>query len=721
MTMRDHARYRKRLARIRTYFEKCPRHAGVPPLLDAFGLRPALATATALLKAFFAAHEPGDVESLRQITATFGHKSIVLDIVDDILADPKSLEEIAGRSYPHPIGFDKLVLFHDKETGFKFRLHVYWRSPQEVKAELIHLHKFEMASSPVTGELDNHLYRVVAAEGRAIPVHPRTGGPTAAFHAYTGYERDAAGALHKRYLGRVELEDLGRTTFVPGQTYAQGVSDGHYVATNAETGYVNNDVCSTIYIHGPGIDDAGRKIPILFESARLSQDDRVIPAIANFSAERLRASLARYREILHESVRFYEWVYDPKHGPNLSVGLIAGYLLAEAFGHQEVLRKWDEDEVACRRILAFHAKEIAIALRATDGGVFDIASLDAANHETRYVQQLLYKASRHPEGRSDWLAVYGDLAEQFRRYRDALLEDYAPDAKIRTLKPVWGMQTLNVRGGVHWGNIRALLHATRSVEPMLRSAFENGAIETIAMPTGPTTRWDRQAQRSMKEELAKDLPEVSFAGEEGGEGLALVPSGGDRRWLVDPIDGTRNFVAGSRNFAVSSVHQVHVAGVWTTTDAVVSLPAYEETYWAEAGEGAFEIRRGVQKKLHPVSRADENRPIGQSLVEIPTIRGFGGAEYRLREKIARLGIAQRSTGCTAMSLCQVAAGLAQAAIVTANPYDVAAGLLIASEAGVKIGERTFIESGRTVTVYLAARSDKLLKALVEAVDEVIEK
>jgi fructose-1,6-bisphosphatase/inositol monophosphatase family enzyme len=714
MTTRDDDRYRKRLDRITAYFLARPAFAGVPPLLAAFGRDRSLKTATALLKEYFSAHQAGDVESLRMITATFGHKSVVLRIVDDILSDPKTLEEIAARSYPHPIGFDKLVLFHDKATGFKFRLHIYWRSPQDVKTELIHLHKFEMASSPVTGELDNNLYRVLAVEGpRSIPVQPHSGGATQTFWAYTGYERDADGSLHKRFMGKVELEDLGRTTFVPGQTYAQGVRDGHYVATNAETGYVNNDVCSTIYIHGPALDDDGRKIPILFEPARLPEDDRVIPVIASFSAGRLRASLARYREILHESVRFYEWVYDPKHGPNLSIGLIAGYLLAEAFGHQEVLRVWEENETACRRLLGFYATGLAEILRGVDEGLVDIEDLDATDHETRYIQQLIYKAGRHAEGRSDWLATYGDLAAQFRRYRDALIDDYAVGKGMRTLKPVWGMQTLNVRGGVHWGNVRALLHATRSVESMLRSAHENGALEIEDHDdAGLTTKWDREVQKVMQAELAKDFPDVAFEGEEGRSKLVVIPPEGSRRWLVDPIDATRNFIGGSRNFAVSSAHQTFDGEEWRTTDAVVSLPAHEDIYWAEAGEGAYLIRKGVQRKLKPVSEADERRPSWQSLVELPTVRGFGTKEGRFREALsARTRAGQRSTGCTALSLCQLAAGEVQAVIVTANDYDVAAGILIAEAVGAHVAKHLYREGVWKCDVYVVSRSKRLLDDL----------
>src|SRR6267154_2037140 len=78
-----------------------------------------------------------------------------------VLDDESTLAAVAARSYPHPIGFDKLVLDDDRATGFKFRLHVYWRGANFAALERLHLHRFEMASAIVTGELTNHVWRVV--------------------------------------------------------------------------------------------------------------------------------------------------------------------------------------------------------------------------------------------------------------------------------------------------------------------------------------------------------------------------------------------------------------------------------------------------------------------------------------------------------------------------------------------------------------------------------
>src|SRR5688500_18284996 len=117
--------------------------------------------AAALLGSYFAAHRQGNVRELRQIAYAFSDKRLAKALVEATLRDEVLMQAIAARSYPHPIGFDKLVLH---SAGWKLRLHVYWRSPQELATELAHLHRFEMASAPITGELTNHLYEVRYAD-----------------------------------------------------------------------------------------------------------------------------------------------------------------------------------------------------------------------------------------------------------------------------------------------------------------------------------------------------------------------------------------------------------------------------------------------------------------------------------------------------------------------------------------------------------------------------
>lgn len=643
-----------------------------------------VAAAAALLEKYFAHHRQGDIKSLRQIAYAFSDKRLALDLVDHTLADARLLERVAARSYPHPIGFDKLVLH--EHPAFKFRLHMYWRTPQEVAAERIHLHRFEMASAPITGELTNHLYAVRACDADGIQTDPGE-GQTRRYLAYSGYERDAAGVLHKRFLGTAELAPLGTVTYVPGQSYAQTLEHAHFVETNAETGHTNGDVCSTIYIHGAGLKDArGRKIPILFEESRIA--DSIVEPIRNVKPAELDASLRRYRALLDESLRFYDWLYDPKYGRNLSTGMVAGYFLSEAFGSSRTIEMWEQHRAACVDVLRERSRTLAALVT----GESRVESLPGDDRATRYYQQLLNKAWDHPGGRHDWLSQYGDLVREFSRYLGALLGDYARNRPLKVLKPIWEISGARLAGGAHYGRVQAMLEAVRAVTPMVLARFRAPDLTVSDEGEGPVTEVDTNVQAEVRRVLAQHYPDVGFAGEG-----AADTSGAATRWLVDPIDGTRNFVNGQKNFAISLCHQRRTETGWETTDAVVGLPAHGEIYWAERGQGAYRIGwDGRETRLSVPARTGD-------LVDVSG-RGFGPRLPDLLARLSAAGATLRGTGCAALMLCMVSGSGNAAAVVTANDYDVAAGLLVAAEAGATLSQVTFERDGRAFTAWLAAES-----------------
>lgn len=705
--------YPERLRQTTTYFEeRASTFPGLTERLVAFGERQDLGAARELLTAYFAHHRQGDIRGLRQVTSVFADKRVALRLVDAVLGEEAELRGVAARSYPHPIGFDKLVL-HDAGGKFKLRLHVYWRSPQELATELIHLHKFEMASSPITGELTNHLYAVRGFEGPKPMVTSLEDGPSERFQAYTGYERDADGTLHKRHVGSVELVRKSVLTFVPGQTYAQELEYPHFVETNAETGHTNGDVCSTIYIHGPGLTDAaGRRLPLLLERERVP--DSTVEHIPSMSPEQLESSLRRYRGLLQESLNFYDWLYAPKYGRNLSVGLVAGYFLSEAFGTVRTVEMWARHRQACVEVLRAREERLLRLIRREES----LDALTERDRTARYFQQLINKSWEHPDGQRAWFAQYGDLTKEFERYLGALVGDYARDPNIQVLKPIWNMSTSNLQGGAHYGHIWAMLEAVRKVEPLVLGHFRAVDFTVADTAEGPVTEVDRRAQAEIRKVLVEHFPHTAFEGEEGrGKADAVAR----RRWLVDPIDGTRNFIHGNKNFGLSLAHQQltkDVGGAWTTTDAVVSLPAHAEVYWAERGQGAWHIdAKGVERRMR-VRRPSGDALSGQ-LIDL-SVRGLGlEAELKLTELLMRRGAVRRASGSAAMAFCMVGGCGNTGAIVTANDYDVAAGLLVAREAGATVSQLTFEREGRAFTAYLAGESEATHAALRGLLDEAL--
>jgi histidinol-phosphatase len=93
----------------------------------------------------------------------------------------------------------------------------------------------------------------------------------------------------------------------------------------------------------------------------------------------------------------------------------------------------------------------------------------------------------------------------------------------------------------------------------------------------PVTDADRTVERALRERIARDRPGEGVLGEEEGD------DGGDVRWIVDPIDGTRNFSRGLPVWA--TLIALERESVLTT--AVVSAPALGRRWWASLGEGAF--------------------------------------------------------------------------------------------------------------------------------------
>jgi myo-inositol-1(or 4)-monophosphatase len=199
------------------------------------------------------------------------------------------------------------------------------------------------------------------------------------------------------------------------------------------------------------------------------------------------------------------------------------------------------------------------------------------------------------------------------------------------------------------------------------------AVRTKSTPTDPVTVVDTETERLLRDRLAELRPADHILGEEEGG----APGGHDGlTWVLDPIDGTVNFVYGLPQYAVSVGVQRDGASV---AGAVANVPA-GELYSAALGHGASVHRAGVTTRLS-VSAATQ---LPMSLVGT----GFAYAtEQRARqaEVLARMLPAVRDVrrlGSAALDLCLVAEGALDAYYEDGvHLWDWAAGALIAAEAG----------------------------------------
>lgn len=200
------------------------------------------------------------------------------------------------------------------------------------------------------------------------------------------------------------------------------------------------------------------------------------------------------------------------------------------------------------------------------------------------------------------------------------------------------------------------------------------AVRSKSSPTDPVTIVDTETERLLRERLAEVRPGEDVLGEE--EGGSALGRPGSPLWVLDPIDGTVNFVYGVEAYAVSigvQVDGVSVAGA-------VANVATGEVFSAARGQGATARRGSVVTPLRCTPLAD----LSLALV------GTGFAYDRDRRErqahvMARLVPTIRDVrriGSCALDLCMVAAGRLDAYYEDGvHVWDWAAGALVAQEAG----------------------------------------
>jgi myo-inositol-1(or 4)-monophosphatase len=226
-------------------------------------------------------------------------------------------------------------------------------------------------------------------------------------------------------------------------------------------------------------------------------------------------------------------------------------------------------------------------------------------------------------------------------------------------------------------------------------------IETKSTPTDLVSHIDKEAERLIVERLREMRPDDALLAEEG----SLLDGGSGVRWVVDPLDGTTNYIYGYPAYAVSIA--VEIGG--ETQVGVILDSSAGRMYRAVAGHGAFCDGERLQVRAQT--------DLSQALVAT----GFAyAAELRERQgaTVARvLGRVRdiRRSGTAARDLCHIAAGHVDAYWeLDLSPWDHAAGVLIAREAGAEV-LLTEAAHGRGPAV--VAASPALMPAFVELLRE----
>ena len=208
---------------------------------------------------------------------------------------------------------------------------------------------------------------------------------------------------------------------------------------------------------------------------------------------------------------------------------------------------------------------------------------------------------------------------------------------------------------------RTLIHDFNEVEQLQVS--QKGPADFVSEA-------DRRAERTLRRELEKARPDFGLMLEEGGEVAGRDPL---HRWIVDPLDGTTNFLHGIPHFAIS----IGLERAGEVIAGVIHDPLRDETFWAERGAGAFlndrrlrvSARRNMQEAVFATGIPFGDRPGKPEML---------AALQPMMDRTAGV----RRFGCASLDLAYVAAGRYEGFWeLGLSPWDVAAGIVIVREAG----------------------------------------
>ncbi|MFF2045531.1 inositol monophosphatase family protein [Kitasatospora sp. NPDC058170] len=220
------------------------------------------------------------------------------------------------------------------------------------------------------------------------------------------------------------------------------------------------------------------------------------------------------------------------------------------------------------------------------------------------------------------------------------------------------------------------LDAARQAGALLRDGrpADLGVADTKSSPVDVVTEMDLASEKLVLELITRRRPDDGYLGEEGSE----RPGTSGVRWVVDPLDGTVNYLYGLPSWAVSVAAELDGRVVV----GVVYAPVRGELFHAVTGRGAHLDGRPVAVRPAP--------PWGQALIGT----GFGYVQsVRVRQAEVLLALMPevrdiRRGGAAAVDLCDVAAGRLDGYYERGlAPWDRAAGCLIAAEAGALVGGR----------------------------------
>ena len=187
------------------------------------------------------------------------------------------------------------------------------------------------------------------------------------------------------------------------------------------------------------------------------------------------------------------------------------------------------------------------------------------------------------------------------------------------------------------------------------------------------TEADLKSEEILQRELGKARPRFGFLMEEGGE---IIAENAEYRWVIDPLDGTTNFIHGVPYFAISVAVEKMTNGGGEIVAGIVYDPIHDELFMAEKGEGAFVNQRRLR-----VSQRQTDFYFVTGTARITSDYGKLASAITLHAS-SKVDAVLRRSGAAALDLAYVAAGRYDACwFPRLQKWDMAAGIILVNEAG----------------------------------------
>ena len=237
-------------------------------------------------------------------------------------------------------------------------------------------------------------------------------------------------------------------------------------------------------------------------------------------------------------------------------------------------------------------------------------------------------------------------------------------------------------------NLNIMIKAAEKASKVLIRDF--GEVEKLQVslkgPSDFVTNADKKVEKIIIEELSKSRKKYSIISEEAGE---IVKSDTENVWIIDPIDGTTNFLHGVPHFAIS----IALKSKKKIVAGLVFDPIKNELFYAEKNNGAYFNNQRI--------RVSKKKNLEECLF------ATGGKEFKIN-------LNTRKSGSAALDMAYVAAGRFDGCFQdNLNIWDIAAGIILVEESGGKINQ---INYDNVSELKIIASSNSIYEKMSEKLD-----